>query len=213
MHELIVEVIIYNCAISPVYHGAEIFVRICQKILIIHNYKLAILSVCDVNAHVYLLCILYMWKYIVYVRVYCMPIHRFCVEVCYCVWFCEQPNYYSISRQGNFSPRSSSQCPKSVYRYVLPAHSLRSLSCNQPTAPPNKLYQVLPVSKSIVIHFLEGRPVAAYFFLIFLLQICLFFYLSVNNLFQKAVTTQHVTNPFSLPLFYCVRCLLTLCNS
>ena len=29
MHELIVEVIIYNCAISPVYHGAEIFVRIC----------------------------------------------------------------------------------------------------------------------------------------------------------------------------------------
>ena len=78
MHELNVELIIYNCAISSVYHGAEIFVRIRQKILIIRNYKLAILSVCDVNVYVYLLCILYMWKYIVYVRVYYMPTHRLC---------------------------------------------------------------------------------------------------------------------------------------
>jgi len=28
MHELNVELIIYNCALFPVYHGAEMFVRI-----------------------------------------------------------------------------------------------------------------------------------------------------------------------------------------
>ena len=31
------------------------------------------------NAYVYLLFILYMWKYIVYVRVYYMPTNRLCV--------------------------------------------------------------------------------------------------------------------------------------
>ena len=81
----------------------------------------------------------------------------------------------------------------------MPAHSLNSPTCNKPTASSTQRYQVVPVSKSIVIPFLEGRPVADYFFPTFLLQICLFFYLSVIvYVFLDAATLTEVFPCFFL---------------
>ena len=152
---MLVELIIYNCAIFPVYHGAEMFARIGQKILLIRNYKLAILSVCDVNAYdFFFFCVLCICGSTLCLREYitCLYIGFVWKFVTVC-GFCEQLNCYSISRKGSQEFKVSVRNQFTVT--FVPAHSLLRVSCSQPTASPNQLYQVLPVSKSIVIPFLE----------------------------------------------------------
>jgi hypothetical protein len=54
-----------------------------------------------------------------------------------------------------------------------------------------------------ILSFPYGYPVAAYAFFLVFLSLLTVLPFSFNNVFQKAVPTQNVTNPINLPSFYC----------
>jgi hypothetical protein len=81
--------------------------------------------------------------------------------------------------------------PQSVIRQV---HSLFQSDF------PKERDLVLPLSSILV----PLRLCNSCLFLLPRLPVTLFFHLSFNNLFQKAVPMQHVTNPVSLTYFYCM---------
>ena len=63
---------------------------------------------------------------------------------------------------------------------------------------------VLPLSICSILSFPLCNPVSAYVFFPFLPSLNSSLYLPFNNVYQKPVPTQDVTNPVSLPTFYCM---------
>lgn len=119
--------------------------------------------------------------------------------------FCEQLNYYSISRKGIFSPRNLKLVPE----ISLPFRLCQQIHCAVCLAT-----SLQPLLLSTIKYFLLQNPLSFLF-----LKVAQQLFTSSSPSCSKYVfssifpsitcyrrlTTQHVTNPFSFPSFCCVR--------
>ena len=83
-------------------------------------------------------------------------------------------------------------------------HSFCNLTTVPQTPPKPALHTVRRIASSFNFHYhlISSKSYSNCLLLLPRLPVTYTFYLSFNNLFRKAVLTQELTNPFSLPFIY-----------